>query len=161
MARSEESEADTQGMEELDESFQQTVKRAVAPYRPPESSEGLSMDDQNKTFRTRLVGVWLLSNAALAISIQTLNGLDRTKQLVEACIPDDFDPYGGPDSVVVPINGTCIENALSNSSLELKDKQQVYFMYLLWATAGLSGVRFLGCLWYWVTRQLGRCCRRN
>lgn len=149
-------------MEELDESFQQTVKRAVAPYHPPESSEGLSMDvsflpllkahhsgadvpqDQNKTFRTRLVGVWLLSNAALAISIQTLNGLDRTKQLVEACIPGNYDPYGGPDAVVVPMNGTCIEDALSNNSLELKDKQQVYFMYLLWATAGLSGVRFLG-----------------
>jgi len=33
------------------------------------------MDDQNKTFRTRLVSVWMLSNAILAITIQNINGL--------------------------------------------------------------------------------------
>jgi len=33
------------------------------------------MDDQNKTFRTRLVSVWMLSNAVLAITIQNINGL--------------------------------------------------------------------------------------
>ncbi|EIW67254.1 hypothetical protein TREMEDRAFT_33680 [Tremella mesenterica DSM 1558] len=146
-------------MEELDENFQHTVKRAVAPYKEPPSSEGLNMDDQNKTFRTRLVGVWLLSNAALAISIQTLNGLDQTKNLVQACLPSDYNINTG--SIIVPMNGTCIEEALSFDQVHLQGKQQVYFMYLLWATAGLSGVRFLGCLWYWMSRQLGRCCRRN
>lgn len=33
------------------------------------------MDDQNKTFRTRLVSVWMLSNAVLAIAIQNINGM--------------------------------------------------------------------------------------
>ena len=33
------------------------------------------MDDQNKTFRTRLVSVWMLSNAVLAVTIQNINGL--------------------------------------------------------------------------------------
>lgn len=33
------------------------------------------MDDENKTFRTRLVSFWMLSNAGLAIAIETLNGL--------------------------------------------------------------------------------------
>ena len=32
------------------------------------------IQDQNKTFRTRLVSVWLLSNAALAVSIENLSG---------------------------------------------------------------------------------------
>jgi len=33
------------------------------------------MDDQNKTFRTRLVAAWMLSNAALAVAIENVNGL--------------------------------------------------------------------------------------
>ncbi|WRT68438.1 uncharacterized protein IL334_005414 [Kwoniella shivajii] len=145
--------------QELDESFRSVVQRAVAPFKNDEKEEKPSMDDENRTFRTRLVGFWLLSNAALAISIQTLNGLDTTKQFVEKCLPADFDPYSG--NVTVPINGTCIESALRFNQDELQDKQQFYFQYLLWATFGLSMVRFLGCLYYWTTRQLGRCCRRN
>jgi hypothetical protein len=70
------------------------------------------------------VGVWLLSNAALAISIQTLNGLDQTAKLVNACLDDTgYNPYNG--SVVVPINGTCVENALKYNTTDLQDKQQV------------------------------------
>nr|XP_019044727.1 chitin synthase [Kwoniella bestiolae CBS 10118]OCF23657.1 chitin synthase [Kwoniella bestiolae CBS 10118] len=115
--------------DELDESFKSVVQRAVAPYKNEEKEEKPSMDDENRTFRTRLVGCWLLSNAGLAISIQTLNGLDTTKQLF--------------------------------NTVELQNKQQIYFQALLWATFGLSMVRFLGCLYYWTARQLGRCCRRN
>ncbi|WVO13477.1 hypothetical protein L204_101097 [Cryptococcus depauperatus] len=145
--------------DELDESFKQVVQRAVAPHKPEEKEEKPSMDDQNRTFRTRLVGVWLLSNAALAISVQTLNGLDTTRKLVQACIPSSFNANNG--SVVVPINGTCINEALSFDDEKLQDKQQLYFQALLWATFGLSMVRFIGCLYYWITRQFGRCCRRN
>ena len=86
--------------------------------------------DQNKTFRTRLVGVWLLSNAALAISIQTLTGLDRTFQRVQHCL-DNTGFNAGNGSIVVPVNGTCIETALNQNNDDLKDKQQVYFKYLL------------------------------
>lgn len=150
--------------EELDESFQIVVRRAVAPFKEDTTPEKPSMDvsgpwlllrvkirdgaiahlqDQNRTFRTRLVGVWLLSNAALAISIQTLNGLDKTPELVESCLKDTgFNANNG--SIIVPINGTCIEGALSQNADNLQDKQQEYFKYLLWATFGLSAVRFIG-----------------
>ncbi|KAK8854766.1 hypothetical protein IAR55_003505 [Kwoniella newhampshirensis] len=152
-------EEQQRSQEELDESFKQVVQRAVTPYNPAAENEKPSMDDQNRTFRTRLVGVWLLSNAVLAISIQTLNGLDSTKQLVESCLPSTYNPYEG--NITVAINGTCIENALSFDAQNLQDKQQIYFRALLWATFGLSMVRFIGCLYYWMTRQMGRCCRRN
>lgn len=33
------------------------------------------MDDQNRTFRTRLVAFWMLSNATLAVAVENLNGL--------------------------------------------------------------------------------------
>ena len=33
------------------------------------------MDDQNKTFRTRLVAMWILTNAGLAVAIENINGL--------------------------------------------------------------------------------------
>ncbi|KAL7422785.1 Chitin synthase, class 7 [Cryptotrichosporon argae] len=146
-------------MQELDASFQETVTRAVAPMKADTAKETPSQDDQNKTFRTRLVGFWILTNAALAISIQSLNGLDVTTKLVEACIPSSYNANNG--SIIVAMNGTCIEDALVFENSQLQDKQQYYFRGLLWATFGLSAVRFVGCVYYWLTRQLGRCCRRN
>lgn len=110
-------------MKELDESFQQTVKRAVMPYKEDTTPEKPNMDDQNRTFRTRLVGVWLLTNAALSIFITTINGLDESKQRVEACFPDEYNVDNG--SIIVPMNGTCITNALSFDAHEVQDKQQV------------------------------------
>ncbi|KGB79519.2 chitin synthase [Cryptococcus deuterogattii R265] len=144
---------------ELDESFKQVVQRAVAPYKPEEAEEKPNLDDQNRTFRTRLVVVWLLSNAALAISIQTLNGLDTTKQLVETCLPSSYNVDNG--TIIVPTNGTCISQALEHDGEKLQDKQQIYFQAILWATFGLSMVRFIGCVFYWAMRQMGRCWRRN
>lgn len=47
-------------------------------------------------------------------------------------------------SVIIPVNGTCIEHAITFDQDRLQDRQQQYFMYLLWATFGLSAVRFLG-----------------
>lgn len=38
------------------------------------------MDDENKTFRTRLVSFWMLSNAALAVAIENINGLPAENQ---------------------------------------------------------------------------------
>lgn len=55
-----------------------------------------TQDDSNKTFRTRLVGIWLFMNAVLAIVLSRLSATTRTR----------------------------------------------YFQGLLWATFGLSMVRF-------------------
>lgn len=33
------------------------------------------MDDQNKTFRTRLVAMWMLTNGLLAVTIENIEGL--------------------------------------------------------------------------------------
>lgn len=140
-------------MKELDESFQETVKRAVTPYKEDTTPEKRDMDvsqlavdrsdpklrsqDQNRTFRTRLVIAWLLSNAGLAIVISSINGLDQTKALVEQCLPSG-------DEELASMNRTCITQALSLDSREVQSKQQEYFKYLLWATFGLSAVRFIG-----------------
>ena len=44
------------------------VKTKDVPEKP-------TMDDQNKTFRTRLVAMWMLTNAGLAIAIENINGI--------------------------------------------------------------------------------------
>lgn len=81
----------------------------------------------------------------------------------------------------MPINGTCIENAVNFDTTELQDKQQVrlasrlsrfgggcdkmtdgsqfYFQGLLWATFGLSMVRFVGVSVRFL-RDFGRCVER-
>ena len=61
--------------EEIDANFKETVTRAITKVEVKEEIEKPTMDDQNKTFRTRLVSFWMLSNAALAIAIANINGL--------------------------------------------------------------------------------------
>lgn len=61
--------------EDVDAAFKETVTRAITKVEVKEVVEKPTMDDQNKTFRTRLVAFWMLSNATLAIAIENLNGL--------------------------------------------------------------------------------------
>ncbi|KAF9534888.1 putativechitin synthase [Crepidotus variabilis] len=60
---------------DVDAAFKETVTRAITKIETKEVPEKPTMDDSNKTFRTRLVAVWMLSNAGLAIAIENLNGL--------------------------------------------------------------------------------------
>lgn len=65
----------TRRQEDVDAAFKETVTRAVTKIEVEETLEKPTMDDQNKTFRTRLVALWMLSNAALAIGIGTMGGV--------------------------------------------------------------------------------------
>jgi len=62
--------------EDVDAAFKETVTRAVTKLEVHEVPEKPTMDDQNKTFRTRLVALWMLSNGGLAIAIENINGLE-------------------------------------------------------------------------------------
>ncbi|KAH9077145.1 chitin synthase [Lactarius deliciosus] len=66
--------------EDLDAVFKETVTRAVTKIDVKEVPEKPSMDDQNKTFRTRLVVFWMLTNAGLAIAIENINGLKSSNE---------------------------------------------------------------------------------
>ncbi|KAH9948343.1 glycosyltransferase family 2 protein [Amylocystis lapponica] len=61
--------------DDLDAHFKETVTRAVTKLEVKEVPEKPTMDDENKTFRTRLVAMWMLTNAGLSVAIQNLNGL--------------------------------------------------------------------------------------
>jgi hypothetical protein len=61
--------------EDLEAVFKDTVTRAVTKIEVKEVVEKPTMDDQNKTFRTRLVAFWMLTNAGLAVAIENINGL--------------------------------------------------------------------------------------
>ncbi|KAH0587521.1 Chitin synthase, class 1 [Termitomyces sp. 'cryptogamus'] len=61
--------------EDVDAAFKETVSRAMTKLIVKEDVEKPTMDDQNRTFRTRLVAAWMLSNATLAIAIENINGL--------------------------------------------------------------------------------------
>lgn len=61
---------------DIDANFHTVVQRAVAPLVITQSDDKPTMDDSNKTFRTRLVAAWLLSNGALVVAIENINGLN-------------------------------------------------------------------------------------
>jgi chitin synthase len=59
--------------EDIDSQFEQTVKRALEPYKEVEEIEGKDLDDSYKSFRTMLVVSWLFSNCLLAVVITSDN----------------------------------------------------------------------------------------
>jgi len=73
----------TKVQEDVDAAFKETVTRALTKIDIKEVPEKPTMDDQNKTFRTRLVAFWMLSNASLAVAIENINGLQTNNDLAE------------------------------------------------------------------------------
>lgn len=59
--------------EDIDSHFEQTVRRALAPYKEAESIEKKDVEDSYKSFRTGLVVTWLFSNILLVVAITSDN----------------------------------------------------------------------------------------
>ncbi|KAI1402980.1 glycosyltransferase family 2 protein [Hypoxylon fuscum] len=55
--------------EDIDSQFEQTVKRALAPFKPEEEADHKDLEDSYKSFRTSLVIAWLFSNCALIVGV--------------------------------------------------------------------------------------------
>lgn len=107
-------EETARAQEDVDAVFKETVTRAVTKVEVKEVPEKPTLDDSNKTFRTRLVAFWMLSNAALAVAIETLDGLQSA------------------------------EETLGQEQAQLSAKQNIYFSVILYSTFGLALVRFTG-----------------
>lgn len=73
-------EETTRKKEDLENHFKETVTRALTKLEVKEEIEKPTMDDQNRTFRTRLVAFWMFSNAGLSVAIDMLNGLPSNNE---------------------------------------------------------------------------------
>jgi chitin synthase len=56
---------------DVDAAFKETVTRAITKVVKKEIPKKPTTDDQNKTFRTRLLAFWMLTNAVLVIVIES------------------------------------------------------------------------------------------
>ncbi len=72
----------TRNKADLDAHFKETVTRALTKIEVKEVPDKPTMDDENRTFRTRLVACWMLSNAGLAVAIENLNGFPSNDETV-------------------------------------------------------------------------------
>ncbi|MDA4133400.1 MAG: hypothetical protein OK454_09810, partial [Thaumarchaeota archaeon] len=59
--------------EDIDSQFEQTVRRALAPFKESEEPEVKDLEDSYKSFRTGLVVAWLFSNCVLGVVITSSN----------------------------------------------------------------------------------------
>ena len=136
----------TKSQEDVDAAFKETVTRAITKVEFVEAVEKPTMDDQNKTFRTRLVAMWMLSNAALSVAIENSNGLssgnletDEESLLNKQHIYFAVILYSTFGLAAVRFLG--VSKALNQISIHLNlDKQ---------------------CLWYLFKRGLCIFCRKN
>jgi chitin synthase len=115
--------------QDIDGAFQDTVTRALTKVQEDSRPEKPTMDDDNKTFRTRLVAAWALSNAALVLSIENIDGWLNVQD--KNISSDDIQKWYSQMSV----------------------KRNNYFAVLLYGTFALAFVRFLG-----VSSVLFFCC---
>lgn len=58
---------------DVDSQFEQTVKRALAPYTAPAEDKKKTLEDSYKSFRTKLVLTWIFTNAVLVVGITSDN----------------------------------------------------------------------------------------
>lgn len=69
---------------DIDQAFEETVKRALAPFKPEEEVEKKTLDDSYKSFRTRLITAWIFSNCAVVVIFTSENfdwlGVDSTQR---------------------------------------------------------------------------------
>ncbi|KAK0473386.1 glycosyltransferase family 2 protein [Armillaria novae-zelandiae] len=127
----------TRIQEEVDAAFKETVTRALQKIKSTEGNEKPTLDDENRTFRTRLVAAWMLTNGILAVGIENINGwLNIDDENISKEMIKDFEEHHSA-------------------------KRNTYFAFILYSTFLLSIVRLIGCLWYWLEHNLYRCCRRN
>lgn len=61
---------------DIDSQFEQTVKRCLTPYVAPKEENEKTLEDSYKSFRTRLVTLWIFSNALLTVAI-TSDSFDK------------------------------------------------------------------------------------
>ena len=126
----------THTQEDLDEAFQETVTRALTKDEVGPKPEVPTMDDENRTFRTRLVAAWMFTNAALVVAISNIGGWLN----IEA------------DNIT--------HKAIVRWLDQMHVKRNMYFTVLLYGTFFLSFVRFVGCVYYWAQLHLSRGFRR-
>lgn len=69
---------------DIDSQFEQTVKRALAPFIPPKEDTSKNLEDSYKSFRTRLITAWIFSNALLVAGI-TSNDFNSPGDKVSSC----------------------------------------------------------------------------
>lgn len=127
----------TKRQEDVDSSFKETVTRTLKKVEVANDKEKPTLDDENKTFRTRLITSWLLTNAILVLIVENLNGwIDLRDENISKAVIQKFN-----EGYAARRNG--------------------YFTFILYSTFALSAFRFVGCLFYWLRRNLFICCRRN
>lgn len=159
--------------QDLDAVFNETLQRAITPLEEDYRTDKPTLDDQNKTFRTRLVVAWMLTNALVALGVENADGL--VLPLTQARLAVVAKDCGDPSRDLA----TCLNEELLGQQLELSTRQSYYFSFILYGTFFLALVRFAGvrsalypyevpvltyycqCMFYFFRRNLFRCCRRK
>ncbi|KAJ7480192.1 chitin synthase [Mycena galericulata] len=123
--------------EDIDAAFKATVSRALTKRNETEVPEKPTLDDSNRTFRTRLVATWLFTNGALALAVVQMGGWLNID-----------DPNISKDMI-------------KNYEARYATMRNSYFTFILYATFALSFIRLVGCLHYWFKRNMCRCFRKT
>lgn len=137
---------------DIDTQFEATVRRALAPMQETTDgpAEKKTVEDSYKSFRTGLVVSWLISNVVLVI-IVTSDSFTALGVPVRWPHPQVELISPPPDSRIPQVSSLCTwtsANARTHPQEAATTRTPFYFKVLLYATAALSIIRFIGFLWF-------------
>ena len=138
----------TKPQEDVDAAFKETVTRAVTKVESKEEIEKPTMDDQNKTFRTRLVAMWMLTNAGLAVAIENINGLPSDNE------DENEERLRNKQSFYFSV---ILYSTFALAMVRFIGVRPLFSLswWLILLTMGYQ------CLFYWFRRNMFRFCRRS
>lgn len=123
---------------DIDSQFEATVKRALTPFVAPVEHDEKSLEDSYKSFRTRLVTLWIFSNAFMAVCITS----------------ESVDKFGFSVSFLAFFIAKPPTNSSQNTATSRTTR---FFQALLWSNAAVALFRFIGCCWF-LGRTGIKCC---
>jgi chitin synthase len=113
---------------DIDSKFEKVVKKALVPYKEPKKVDKPSLDDAYKSFRTKLIILWIFTYFLERIKADCRNWL-----LVVIITSDSLSGRFFFD--------TNEEAQRAKGLTDVQKRTAVYFQYLLYATAILSLIR--------------------
>jgi chitin synthase len=140
--------------DDIDSSYMSQIVTLAEPAKP--ESKEQSLDDKNvdyyALFRSSVVLTWVFTNIALVAVVLNTAGLNVfTNQSTTTTPAQSTLNKRAIDILTRADPGNCGSVGTGGSVTT-----QIYLSVILWAVAALAAFRFVGAVWYLITRLVGR-----
>ena len=145
-------------VDDIDSSYMEQITTLSVPVK--EESTKPSKEDASRDyyalFRSSVVLSWIFTNVIIIVVVLNTAGLSAITSGGGTASTSTLGKRAGDEMLDVLMNRAANANCGSLGSTVDGPRTQIYLSVVLWAVAALAAFRFVGCIYYLVTRLLGR-----